>query len=74
MDAAIEQLGDTHDDMSQVRKVIDEYAIECSILKVWGSEFLNSVVDETVQIFVGMGSWRSTLPSAPTGMPESTGF
>jgi len=55
MDAAISQLGDSHNDMSQVRKVIDEYAVECSILKVWGSEFIGYAVDETVQIYGGYG-------------------
>ena len=55
MDVAIEQLGEKHNDMAQVRKVIDEYAIECSILKVWGSEFIGHAVDDTMQIYAGYG-------------------
>ena len=55
MDAALATLGDAHHDMAAVRKVIDEYVVECSILKVWGSEFFDYVVDEMVQTYGGYG-------------------
>ena len=38
-----------------IRKAIEEYAVECSILKVWGSETLDQVVDDVVQIYGGYG-------------------
>ena len=38
-----------------MRKAIEEYAVECSIIKVWRSEMLDIVVDETVQIYGGYG-------------------
>ena len=36
-------------------KGIEEYAVECSIIKVYASEILNYVVDEGVQVFGGYG-------------------
>lgn len=42
-------------DSQAVLRGIEEYAAECAILKVWGSEALDYVVDECVQIFGGYG-------------------
>uniref|UniRef100_F4CDW8 Butyryl-CoA dehydrogenase n=1 Tax=Sphingobacterium sp. (strain 21) TaxID=743722 RepID=F4CDW8_SPHS2 len=36
-------------------KSTEQFAIECAILKVWGSEMLDYIVDEGVQIYGGMG-------------------
>ena len=38
----------------EIQKRIEEYAVECSILKVWGSEMLDMVVDHVVQIYAGL--------------------
>jgi len=45
----------TGDKIAHQMKVLEEYAIESSIAKVYGSEMLDFVVDEGVQIFGGYG-------------------
>ncbi len=37
------------------QKCIEEYAVECSILKVFGSEMMDQIADELVQIMGGYG-------------------
>jgi alkylation response protein AidB-like acyl-CoA dehydrogenase len=56
MDAALSEVDKTAADAAkETRKAIEEYAVECSIIKVWGSEMVGYVVDETVQIYGGYG-------------------
>jgi butyryl-CoA dehydrogenase len=53
IDQALSQI--PHTDTPAIQKAIEGYAVECSIVKVWTSEMLGQVVDETVQIFAGYG-------------------
>jgi butyryl-CoA dehydrogenase len=56
IDAALASLEGTNaSDAREIQKKIEEYAVECSILKVWGSEMLDMVVDHSLQIFGGYG-------------------
>jgi len=56
MDAALAEVDKSASDAAkQTLKAIEEYAVECSIIKVWGSEMIDYLVDETVQIFGGYG-------------------
>lgn len=53
IDSALASI-DKHD-TGAVQKAIEDYAVECSIVKVWDSEMLDRVVDEILQIFAGYG-------------------
>lgn len=56
MDSALSEVDKSAADAAkQTLKAIEEYAVECSIIKVWGSEMIDYVVDETVQIYAGYG-------------------
>src|SRR5579863_6566967 len=56
MDAALSEVDKSAaDGAKQTLKAIEEYAVECSIIKVWGSEMIDYIVDESLQIYAGYG-------------------
>lgn len=56
IEAACQQLRRQGSDNETARlKSTEEFAVECAILKVYGSECLDYIVDEGVQLFGGMG-------------------
>jgi alkylation response protein AidB-like acyl-CoA dehydrogenase len=56
MDAALSEVDKSAADAArQTLKAIEEYAVECSIIKVWSSEAVDYIVDETLQIYAGYG-------------------
>ena len=56
IEAALSDIDKNSPDMYKLTsKGIEEYAVECSVIKVWSTELLNYVVDETVQIYGGYG-------------------
>ena len=56
MDVALGEIDKSSPEAArEIRKAIEEYAVECSIIKVWGSEALDRAVDATVQVYGGYG-------------------
>src|ERR1019366_9447427 len=42
-------------DTAEIQRRVEEYAVECSIVKLWVPEMLDAVVDHEVQIYAGYG-------------------
>jgi alkylation response protein AidB-like acyl-CoA dehydrogenase len=56
IDASLAQLGnESNRSAREVQKLIEEYAVECSILKVYGSEMMTLLADELVATMGGYG-------------------
>ncbi len=55
IDKKLEEVAEAGGDSASIVGAIQEYAIECSISKVYCSEALDYVVDEAVQIYGGYG-------------------
>ncbi len=56
IDASLADLDKTAaNNAGEIQKRIEEYAVECSILKVWCSEMLDRVVDQMLQLLGGYG-------------------
>ncbi len=56
IDASLAQLGDEATRPArEIQRRIEEYAVECSILKVYGSEMLTLVADELIATMGGYG-------------------
>jgi alkylation response protein AidB-like acyl-CoA dehydrogenase len=59
LDAAVSEVpasGPEHD--AGLQRVLEEYTVECSVLKVFGTECLDFVADEALQILGGYGFLR----------------
>lgn len=54
IDASLAQVSD-HSDAREIQRRIEEYAVECSILKVYGSEMISYAADELVAVMGGYG-------------------
>jgi alkylation response protein AidB-like acyl-CoA dehydrogenase len=56
IDAALSHLGpEQAKDPREIQRRIEEYAVECSILKVYGSEMISYIADEYVAVMGGYG-------------------
>jgi butyryl-CoA dehydrogenase len=55
IEAGLESLGDKRTEPREIQRRIEEYAVECSLLKVYGSEMLSMIADELVATMGGYG-------------------